>query len=76
VRAVYNGHEALTFGDYMDLDTGRTLIAEPGGIYDIMPASGRNVDDIPAPWFAPADPPANERVTLKAIPLAEPAPES
>ena len=71
--AAYTGHEALTFGDYMDLGTGRTLIAEPGGVYDIMPASGRNVDEIPSPWFAPADPPAKERVTLKAVPLTEPA---
>ena len=57
MRAVYAGHEALTFKDYIDLETGRTLHAEPGGVYDIMPASGRNVDDIPAPWFVPAGPP-------------------
>ena len=57
MRAAYTGHEALTFGDYIDLETGRTLRAEPGGVYDIMPASGRNVDGIPAPWFVPAGPP-------------------
>jgi hypothetical protein len=75
VRASYTGHEALTFGDYIDLETGRTLFAEPGGTYDIMPASGRNVDEIPAPWFVPALPPAKERAALKAVPLGELAPE-
>jgi hypothetical protein len=75
VRAAYTGHEALTFGDYIDLETGKTLLAEPGGVYDIAPASGRNVDEIPAPWFVPAAAPVKERATLKAVPLAEPAPE-
>jgi hypothetical protein len=77
MRAAYTGHEALTFGDYIDLETGRTLLAEPGGVYDIAPASGRNVDEIPAPWFVLATP-VKERATLKAVPLAppEPAPES
>jgi hypothetical protein len=72
MRAAYTGYQALTFGDYMNLSTGRTLVAEPGGEYDIMPASGRNVDDIPAPWFV-AVPPAEERA-LKSAP--EPEPES
>ena len=40
-RAVYNGHEALTFPDYLDpAETGKTLYAEPGGVCDIAPASG------------------------------------
>lgn len=60
MRAVYAGHEALTFTDYTDLDTGRTLHAEPGGVYDIAPASGRNVGDIPEPWFTAAEPLAIE----------------
>lgn len=49
--AAYNGHEALTFTDYLDLGTGKTLHAEPGGVYDVAPASGRPVPDIPGAWF-------------------------
>lgn len=52
-RAAYNGHEALTFSDYIDLDTGRTLAAVPGGTYDITPASGRAAPEFPEPWFTP-----------------------
>jgi hypothetical protein len=68
MRAAYTGHETLTFGDYIDLETGKTLLAEPGEVYDIAPASGRNVDEIPAPWFVPADPPAKGRATSKSDP--------
>lgn len=50
-RAAYVGHEVLTFGDYTDLGTGRALRAEPGGVYDIAPASGRVVPEFPEPWF-------------------------
>ena len=53
MRAVYTGHEALTFTGYLDLDTGRTLTAEPGGAYDIAPASGQAAAEIPAAWFTP-----------------------
>jgi hypothetical protein len=58
VRVAYGGQEALTFMDYTDLETGRTLHAEPGGVYDITPVSGRVVDEVPAPWFTPVDPDA------------------
>lgn len=51
--ATYTGHEPLTFPDYLDLGTGRTLTAEPGETYDITPASGRLVPDIPQGWFTP-----------------------
>ena len=51
MRVTYNGVEALTFTDFLDLETGRTLHAEPGGTYDIAPASGRVVPDVPEPWF-------------------------
>ena len=53
MRVAYNGHEALTFTDYLDLGTGRTLHAEPGGTYDIAPASGHVVPEVPEPWFTP-----------------------
>lgn len=52
-RAAYTGHEAAAFSDYIDLDTGRMLHAEPGRTYDIAPASGRAAPDIPQPWFTP-----------------------
>ena len=51
--AAYTGHETLTFPDYLDLKTGRTLTAEPGRSYDVAPASGRLAEDFPAGWFVP-----------------------
>lgn len=51
--AAYNGHEALTFTDYLDLGTGKTLYAVPGEVYDVAPASGRVVPEFPDPWFTP-----------------------
>jgi len=54
-RAIFNGYEALTFSDYTDLATGMTLRAEPGGVYDIAPASGRVVPEFPEPWFTRAE---------------------
>ena len=56
--ASYHGHETLSFPDYLDLGTGKTLHAEPGGVYDITPVSGRPVDEVPAPWFTAVDPEA------------------
>ena len=55
MRAAYTGSEALTFNDYLDLETGKTLAAVPGGEYDIAPASGHNVPDVPAAWFTLVD---------------------
>jgi hypothetical protein len=52
--AVYVHHEPLTFPGYLDLDTGRTLEAEPGRTYDIAPAGGTSAPDIPGPWFTAA----------------------
>ena len=70
-RAVFTGHEVLTFMDYLDAGTGRTLVAVPGGTYDIIPASsGRPLDDIPAGWFVPV----REKATPKAA-KAEEEPE-
>jgi hypothetical protein len=70
VRAAYTGTEALTFSQYMDLDTGKTLTAEPGGVYDITPASGHVVDDVPEPWFTAAEPKA-----IEAGPAADDEPQ-
>jgi hypothetical protein len=55
VRVLYTHHEALTFSDYTDLETGGTLHAVPGRVYDITPASGRVVPGFPTPWFDFAD---------------------
>ena len=55
MRAAYTGHEALTFNDYLDLGTGRTLTAEPGGVYDVAPSGARPVPAVP-PGFAVAEP--------------------
>jgi hypothetical protein len=55
VRVVYTYHEPRTFSDYMDLETGKTLYAVPGGTYDVAPASGRVVPGFPVPWFGFAD---------------------
>ena len=51
MRVVYAHHEPLTFTDYLNLETGQTLRAEPGETYDIAPASGRVVPELPEPWF-------------------------
>ena len=64
--AAYNGSEALTFSDYVDLETGRTLHAEPGHVYEVAPASGRPVPDLPEPWFTPAAPRPSRVVTATA----------
>jgi hypothetical protein len=66
-RVRYAGPHAGTLGDYIDLGTGKALTAEPGGVYDVAPASGRNVPDVPgncvvldgeeaAGWQAVAEP--------------------
>ena len=51
MHAVYTGQEALTFSQYIDAETGKTLRAEPGGVYEVIPASGHVVPEIPVPWF-------------------------
>jgi hypothetical protein len=43
----YTGQHAGTLPDYLDLQTSTTLTVEPGGVYDVAPASGRLVPDIP-----------------------------
>jgi hypothetical protein len=79
VRVAYAGHEALTFSDYIDLEQGRTLYAEPGRVYDIMPASGRVVPEVPEPWFVPVEgEPAAVAWPAEpdAVPDPEPVPET
>ena len=70
-RAVFTGHESLSFQDYTDLATGRTLTAVPGGVYEVAPASGRAVPEVPAGWFTPV----SDDVEPAAEPEPEPEPE-
>ena len=80
VRVAYVHHEALTFSDYTDLGTGKTLHAVPGGAYDIAPASGRVVPEVPEPWFVqvaePWTPAALWPAEPDAVPETEPEPEA
>jgi len=73
-RAVFTGHESLSFQDYTDLATGRTLTAVPGGVYEVAPASGRSVPEVPAGWFVPVGEPVLE--AWAAEPDAVPEPEA
>lgn len=36
----YYGHVTMTYGDFIDIATGKTLVCVPGQTYSIMPASG------------------------------------
>lgn len=73
MKAAYTGHVPLMFTDYIDLETGRVLTAEPGGVYDIIPASGRNTPEIPGQWFTPADGEAPEPAEAAASEPEAPA---
>ena len=59
-RVRYTGVHAGTLMDYTDLETGRALTAVPGGVYDVAPASGRAVPEMPAHCVAVEEAPANE----------------
>jgi hypothetical protein len=74
--ARYTGHMPVTFPDYTDRGTGTTLAAEPGGVYDVIPASGRLVPDLPAGFTAPgetAPPAAGPEAAAGGPEAAEPA---
>jgi hypothetical protein len=36
----YNGHYTVTYMDYIDTATGKTLVCQPGQTYNVTPASG------------------------------------
>lgn len=36
----YLGHETMTYMDYLDVNTGKTLTCVPGQTYTFVPASG------------------------------------
>ena len=75
MRAAYTGNETLTFTQYIDRGTGRTLRADPGGVYDIMPASGHVVPEIPTGWFAPVEWEPAPFTPVALRPDGEPEPE-
>ncbi|WP_067483769.1 hypothetical protein [Actinomadura hibisca] len=39
-RFTYGGEHAATYVEYIDVERGSTLVAEPGRVYDIAPAAG------------------------------------
>ena len=76
MRVAYTGTEALTFSQYVDMETGKTLHAEPGGVYEVMPASGHVVPEIPTGWFVPVDEAGNPAPHLWPVTgEGEPEPE-
>ena len=76
MRAAYTGTETLTFTQYIDAETGRTLRGEPGGVYEVTAASGHVVPEIPAGWFVPVDEEGNPAPHLWPVtPEAEAEPE-
>lgn len=48
MKAKFNGGATTVYADYIDAEAGSTLVAEPGGTYDIEPARG-HVRELPMP---------------------------
>lgn len=40
MSVLYSGHVTMTYPDYIDAVTGKTLVCVPGQSYNIVPASG------------------------------------
>ena len=51
MRVAYVGHEALTFTDYIDLETGQDAPRRTGPGVRHRPRVGRVVPEVPEPWF-------------------------
>ena len=51
-RVRYTGVHPGTLLDYTDLATGRALTVVPGRVYDVTPASGRAVPEMPVQCVA------------------------
>jgi len=75
-RVRYTGVHPGTLMDYTDLDTGRAVQVVPGGVYDVAPASGRAVPDVPAHCALVGEAPAKKAVPAKAADGGENEPES
>jgi hypothetical protein len=39
----FYGHVTMTYPDYIDTSTGKTLVCQPGQTYNVVPASGHPV---------------------------------
>ncbi len=48
VEATFNGDATTTYAEYIDAEQARTLVAEPGGTYEIAPAAG-HARELPMP---------------------------
>lgn len=48
MKATFNGDATTTYAEYIDAGQARTLVAEPGGTYEIAPAAG-HVRELPMP---------------------------
>jgi len=72
VRVTYTGPLVFTYPDYVDTATGRSLVAEPGGTYDIQ-AVRHNAPDMPVGDFRAADdvPEDEEDESLTPEPIEE-----
>ena len=78
MRVAYVGHEALTFTDYIDLETGQTLRAEPGGATTSPPCPGGSSPRSPGPGSCrrrAVEPAALWPAEPDAIPEPETAPD-
>lgn len=71
-RHTYTGTvEGQTYADYLDVETGSTLVAYPGQSYDIAQAGGHTVpgdDGEPIPLDRPVPPPDGNWTTPKDSP--------
>ena len=65
----------LTYMDYMDLDTGRVLLAEPGGTYNIQ-AVGFGAPDVPPNDFTKITDAADKDDEDEELITYDPAPEA
>jgi hypothetical protein len=67
----YLGYETRTYVQYLDADADRTLIASPGGTYDIRPAGSLNFPLPPADgmWELAGDPPDVSAPAVVPAPL-------
>lgn len=48
VKYRFGGDATVTYAEYIDAEQASTLVAEPGGTYDIAPAAG-HVRELPMP---------------------------
>lgn len=69
MRAAFTGSAPLTFMDYIDGETGRTLTAAPGGVYEVVPVGAHPLPEVP-PGFVPVEEKAAEDVEAAAGPDA------